>query len=631
VPDPTAPTPARAGPAAAGSAAWAGAAARLGERLAAAGVTVRVLGTADALRDPPPPGTGVPVHLHGGQAIVGPVGTAPCPTCLARRWQAVRPGWLRDAIELGRATTAAGDPPPWDLPAAADTLAALAAELRGRPPANPAPLLLLDLDTLRVTRTALLADASCPACGGARDDSAETARPALPPTPKRAPDDHRVRALDDYDLPLDALVNPTAGMLGAGVVPDLTSTTTSSVTGLFTLRSGEYLRETYWGGHTADYRTSLRVGVLEGLERTAGMRPRAKRTRVHASLDSLGDAALDPRTCGTYTDAFHATEPAVRPFTPDREIPWVWGWSLRDRRPVLVPEVLTYYSSAGGLAERFVQESSNGCASGGCLAEAILFGLLEVVERDAFLLAWYGMAALPEIDPASIRRPATRALIDRLALVGYTARFFDTRISFEVPVVTAVAVRADGGQGTLCFGAGAGLDPEEALAAGLSEIATDAANLRRRTDRDEPRLRALAADFDRVRSLHDHPLLYGLPEMRRHAAFLLDRPPAGVTLADLGRGVPTTTDLRDDLDWLVGRLAGRGFDVIAVDQTTPEQAALGLATASVLVPGLLPIDFGWARQRALTMPRMRTALREAGRADRDLVPADLNPAPHPFP
>ncbi len=35
----------------------------------------------------------------------------------------------------------------------------------------------------------------------------------------------------------------------------------------------------------------------------------------------------------------------------------------------------------------------------------------------------------------------------------------------------------------------------------------------------------MAADFDRVRTLHDHPLLYGIPEMRRHAAFLLDGAP----------------------------------------------------------------------------------------------------------
>ena len=571
----------------------------------------------------------VPVHLYGDEAIIGPAaGPGPCPTCLGRRWQAVRPAWLRDALELGGGTTAMGVPP-WTLPFVADMLAALAAHLGTLPLTDPAPLLRLDLATLRVTGTALLADSQCPACGDPVDDSAEGARFAPRPRPKRAPTDFRVRDLDDYDLPARAMVDPTAGVLGAGLVPDLISTTTSSVTGLFTQRSGGYLRETYWGGHTADYRHSFRVGMLEGLERFAGMQPRGRRTRVVASLDSLGDTALDPRTCGLYTPELYAAEPAVRPFTTDREIPWVWGWSLRDDRPVLVPEVLTYYSAEGGLAARFVQETSNGCASGGCLEEAVLFGLLEVVERDAFLLSWYGRADLPEIDPASVRRPESRALIDRLAMIGYTARFFDTRVSFPIPVVTAMAVRDDGGLGALCFGAGAGLDPEDVLAAALSEIATDAPNLRGWAERDRSRLQPMATDFGQVLGLHDHPMLYGLPEMSRHADFLLAARREKVPLDSLA--VPLADDLTEDLRWCVDVLAGRGFDVIAVEQTSPEQAALGLATAGVLVPGLVPIDFGWRRQRALSMPRLRTAFREAGRTDRDLTDADLNLAPHPFP
>ena len=159
----------------------------------------------------------------------------------------------------------------------------------------------------------------------------------------------------------------------------------------------------------------------------------------------------------------------------------MWGHSLRDRRPLLVPEILAYYHAPGGLANRFVQESSNGCASGGSPAEAVYFGLMEVIERDAFLLAWFGRAPLTEIDGSASRSPQTRAMIDRLAMYGYRARFFDTRVTFPVPVVTAVAERVDGGLGRLCFGAGASLDPEAALAAGLCEIATDAVNLRSRT------------------------------------------------------------------------------------------------------------------------------------------------------
>lgn len=299
--------------------------------------------------------------------------------------------------------------------------------------------------------------------------------------------------------------------------------------------------------------------------------------------------------------------------------------------------MLTYYH-APGLENRFVQESSNGCASGGCMEEAVYFGLMEVVERDAFLLTWYGKAALPELDPRTSTRAATRQMVDRLEMYGYEARFFDTRISFPIPVITGVAVRPDGGPGRMCFGAGAGLDPESALSGALCEIATDAVNLQGRTARDEARLRAMATDYDKVAALHDHPLAYGIPEMGNNAHFLIGEPgaprPRKRPLAEAygdGSLPPVSDDLRDDLTRCVSAVTGKGFDVVVVDQTMPEQRDLGLTTVSVIVPGLLPIDFGWTRQRALGMPRLRTALREAGLRAHDLTDADLNLAPHPFP
>ncbi|WSL80859.1 TOMM precursor leader peptide-binding protein [Kitasatospora sp. NBC_01266] len=600
-----------------------------------------LLGVRDELAVTEATAATAPVHLYGHHAILGPTesgGTtrsgAPCSRCLARRWQAVRSGPLREALELGGETRAVGEPP-WAMPFLADALNALLTIRQER--GGTDLVQLLDLETLRVSGFPLLPDAQCPHCDPRIDDSAEAARLTLTSRPKHARDDFRQRRIEEYELSLPAFVNPVAGMLGPSVVPDLVSTTTSSAIGCFTLRSGSYLREAFWGGHTAGYRTSTEVGLLEGLERFAGMRPRGRRTTVFASLDELrerGERLLDPRAVGLYSDEFHRLQPQIRPFTPERAIPWVWGWSLRDEQPLLVPEILTYYHAPGGLTNRFVQESSNGCASGGCLEEAVYFGLMEVIERDAFLLAWYGQLALPELDPQASRRPETRAMVDRLEMYGYRARFFDTRISFPIPVVTAVAERIDGGLGRLCFGAGASLDPEAALAAGLCEIATDAVNLRRRTARQEARLRAMAADFDQVRVLHDHPLLYGLPQMAGYADFLLRERgtrTAPASMATGARAIHPGTDLREDLRTCVTAVTASGFDVIAIDQTMPEQRALGLHTASVLVPGLLPIDFGHHRQRALTMPRLRTAPREAGLRERDLRPEDLNPAPHPFP
>lgn len=590
----------------------------------------------------------VPVRFYGRHAVVGPFAPAgrgggrACVRCLERRWQAVRSVALREALELGSGTRAAGESP-YVTPFAVHALAGLiAARSAGDGPsagARPA-VHLVDLETLTVRHYPLVPDPECPRCAVPEADTAEAAALTLRPAPKRRPGGFRVRDIGTYDLPMEPYANPVCGSLGPSVVQDVSSTSTSATIGCFSMRSGEYLRETFWGGHADTFAESMRIGVLEGLERYAGMRSRAKRAGTTDSLDALrarGEHALDPRVCGLYSDAFHRANPRVIPFAPDRPIPWVHGWSLRDGRTVLVPEVLTYYH-APGLENRFVQESSNGCASGGCLEEAVYFGLMEVVERDAFLLAWYGRAALPEIDAATSRRRATRQMIDRLEMYGYEARFFDTRISFPIPVVTGVAVRRDGGPGLMCFGAGAGLDPEAALAGALCEIATDAVNLRRRTERDLERLRAMAADFDRVEALHDHPLVYGLPEMGRHADFLLGgpgapRPPKRSFDALYGDGsvLPVSDDLREDLTRCVDAVTAAGFDVIVVDQTMPEQRELGLTTVGVLVPGLLPIDFGRSRQRALGMDRLRTALRAAGLRERDLTDADLNPAPHPFP
>jgi ribosomal protein S12 methylthiotransferase accessory factor len=596
----------------------------------------------------------LPVLLYGHQCLLGPFHGAAaagrvrrCERCLARRWQAVRPAALRDALELGSSTTATG-PLPYAIPFASDAMAALTAAHRegaaraaaGTAEADYPVVYLLDLRTLRSSRWPLVPDAVCPECDRRVEDTAPGAEIALGPAPKPAPERFRAREAEDFGLRTEVFVNPVCGVLGSQVNPDLVSRSTAATVGSFTLRSGSYLRESFWGGHTDSYAASVRVGILEGLERFSGMRPRGKRTALFAALDDLDVQAVDPRVCGLYSEAFYQRFPAVKRFRSDRPIPWVWGYSLRDRRPVLVPEILTYYHAPGGVENRFVQESSNGCAAGGSLAEAAYFGLMEVVERDAFLIAWYGRAALPEIDPTIGADTRTRALVDRLGMYGYRARFFDARISFPIPVVVAVAQRVGPGTGALCFGAGASLDPQAALAAGLREIATDAVNLPWRTGLAEEKLRAMAADFDQVEVLHDHPLLYGLPEMARHAAFLLDDPPGGpgprITLSALreqtaAAGLAPAHDLREDVERCVAVLAGGGFDTVVVDQTMPEQRDIGAFTASVIVPGLVPIDFGQSRQRALNLTRTRTALRAAGRLAHDLEPEELNQAPHPFP
>ncbi|GAA2132837.1 hypothetical protein GCM10009760_08280 [Kitasatospora kazusensis] len=598
---------------------------RLAARAGGAAPRVAALGDRDALTVVgPQPRAGATVHLTAQAVLVGPWGGSAeagpaCGQCLAMRWQRLRSRTEREALETGSATTAVDSRWPVLTDYAVDALWSLHQLVSGARSELP-QVSRLDLETLQVRTFPLLGDPLCPHCADPAPEG-----PVLPlrPRPKPSPDGYRLRTPESYALPAEALANPVCGVLGAGTWADVTSPTTAPVAGSVFMRGYAGLTDVTWSGQANSFRRSRELAFLEGLERYAGTHRRRAGGLVTDSYRNLAGGALDPRDCGLYAPGTYRDDPMLSPFDPDRPIPWVQGWSLRDERPLLVPARLCYYS-AGTAADNFVFECSNGCAIGSCLEEAVLFGLLELIERDSFLLGWYGGLRLTEIDLASCASPAVRAMVERAALQGYDVHAFDNRVDLAIPVVTGLAVRRDGGPGTLAFAAGAGFDPEGAVESAVSEILTYLPHLPRQVAERPAELAAMAEDFSLVRRLPDHAALFGLPGMARHADGYLD--PAAVRPLDEVYGGwlkarPQSSDLLDDLRFCRDELVRAGFDVVVVDQTTPEQRRLGLRTVCTLVPGLLPIDFGWSRQRALEMPRLHAA---AG-------PGGLRRVPHPFP
>jgi ribosomal protein S12 methylthiotransferase accessory factor len=609
---------------------------------------IELLGDGDVNRAPSPaprrdgPGR-MPIQLTSSSALIGPVPAPgatnqPCAQCLRLRWQRGRTVPERTALERGSPVTALS-PSPYLTAFAMHAIWRLWTALgegggrRDSPADGIARGYEIHLETLRVTSFSLIVDSACPTCRPRRPDTPERARIELRSRRKRDVDSFHPRPLRDHELPIEALTNPVCGVIGNVTIVDMTSPTTSPSVGTFHVGHGTWnLFEVIWTGQTDSFETSGTAGLFEGLERYAGVEQRRITELLVDSYDNVSDHALDPRDCGLYPDEVYERSEELSPFDPGRPIPWVWGYSLRDERPILVPRRLAYYGPSIA-DDNFVHECSNGCASGTSIEEAVLHGLLELVERDAFLLAWYGRAVLPEIDPASCAAPA-RSMADRIRLSGYEVRLFDARIDLPIPVVVAVAARLDGGPGTLAFSAAASLDPQAAVLGALSEVASYVPTMQIRVEERPDELAAMSRDFSKVTRLADHPALYALPQMAVHAqAMLAPRPVAALdTLYAAWRAArPRALDLLADLRYCVDLLVDAGFDVITVEQTAPEQEVLGLRTAQVIVPGLIPIDFGWAKQRALWMARTRTAFRRAGWRLTDLTEADLHRVPHPFP
>ncbi|MFV0131847.1 TOMM precursor leader peptide-binding protein [Streptomyces sp. HMX87] len=596
----------------------------------------------------------LPVRLYRDTALVGPLHTdadapGPCVMCLERRWTRLRPLKEREALESGTGQYSAGRTHPAPVAWGAPTIAAALLTLAHGPATEPdevsrhgAPVLEIPLLGGPITQHRLLADPSCPRCGASLPDLPLSLRGFPASRPRARGTGTRLRNWDAYDIPKEALLGPVCGALGARSITDPESPVTTSVGGTLRLggartgRSGLY--EIPWAGHTDTHAHSETVALFEALERYAGQRPWGRQPAARASLRELTAAslpALDPRPL-LYSEDFHARRPGLfRPFRSEQRVDWVWGHSLVRDAPVLVPQQLVYYGPRKS-GQSLLAGNSSGCATGSCMEEAALFGLLELIERDAFLLAWYGAERLPDIAlDACLDTPSLSAVRDRVEGLGYRLRLFDLRIDLPLPTVLCLARRVEPGPAHLSLSAGAGLTAEEAVTSAVQEVASLLPRLiATAVNTGTEVLRALAADYDTVCDLDDHELLYTLPEMERHVPFV--RPgdaPVSLrqTFADWSRRGLPSGDLLDDLRECVRLVAEVSDEVIVVDQTSPEQRACGLHTAAVVAPGLVPIDFGWRQQRALEHPRLRWASWRAGRRPGPLRDEDVHRHPHPFP
>ncbi len=348
---------------------------------------------------------------------------------------------------------------------------------------------------------------------------------------------------------------------------------------------------------------------------------------VLASAEELGAEAADPERFALFREDQYAGDGfPFSPFGRSTPVRWVRGVSLTDRRPAYLPVQLVYLSWASlAPGETWIGYStSSGLACGATFAEAVLSGLLELVERDAFMLTWYNRLSLPRLD----WRP------DR-ALVELERRHFaPTRLRYEVVdlsvflgVPTALGVVHGGPADVAALGVGAGSAAtiQEAWRKALAEafsVRAWARSLRLA----EPK-RTFRTDFRDVETFSDHILFYACQENARHAAFL----DSSEERRDV-REVPalegaSATEL---IGAIAARLGARGIEAYAVDVTSPDVRQAGLSVAKVLAPELCPLDVAY-QARFLGGRRLYAAGWELGLRRAPLAPEDVNPYPHPFP
>jgi bacteriocin biosynthesis cyclodehydratase domain-containing protein len=339
---------------------------------------------------------------------------------------------------------------------------------------------------------------------------------------------------------------------------------------------------------------SSRAGALaEALERQSMIWRGDETVRV-ARMDDL-ECAIHPHDIQLYSAAqiaaaeldgspTHRFHYVPHTFPVDQEHTWSQVRGIADDRRAWIPTSIAYLggppTSPGSL-----RGCSNGVAAGNSVDEALLQGLLELVERDSVALWWYSRAHRPGIDLDAIDDPRVRAALAPLRARGREVWVLDITSDLSIPAMAALTSTPEGGR--VLMGFGAHVDPVIAVVRALTEVCQSEAGL---------------ADWN-AESMPE-----GVPEMEGEwlAAVTTATDPwlAPHGSAPLARA--STLNLHESLDVVLAALSKAGLEAWWMDLTRRD---IGLPVVRTVVPGLrhfwnrfapgrlydVPLKLGWVR------------------------------------
>ena len=556
------------------------------------------------------------------EVLVGPVFTpllGPCWECLAQRLSLHRPldDYLIDAG--GRSAPPVRGPgvlPSTDQAAAGIIVTALLRwiVLEGASGLSEA---VLSVDTrLWQTRShALTWRPQCPACGEPEPPEAVAARPITLASPGEQLSPPGILRTVTPDVTLERFadrVSPITGPVSRvvrspGARPPLHAYLAADPEPKRHGRDQDWLpsRESGTGGKGPTDEQARASALCEALERYSGGFG-GEEPRLTASFENLGNRAIHPNAVMGFSAEQYATREeanavakSMRTFVPERfdptaAIEWTPVWSLSAERERLLPTALCYYGAPGESGNGCLADS-NGNAAGNTIEEAILQGLLELVERDHVALWWYNRLRLPGIDIGSFGDPWLEQLQMRFAQHDRELWALDLTADLGIPAVVALSTPPGDREAGVSFGFAAHLDLGLALQRAATELVQMSALVPSGGLGNRPRVPVQPTADSYLRPDPDLPI--------RTAS----------TAASLSSG-----DLRLDIDRCRTLVEERGLEMMVLDQT---RADVGLPVVKVVVPGMRHFWPRFAPGRLYDVP---VAL---GRLPAPLAEGELNPVP----
>ncbi|MGI4846666.1 MAG: YcaO-like family protein [Janthinobacterium lividum] len=359
----------------------------------------------------------------------------------------------------------------------------------------------------------------------------------------------------------------------------------------------------YTWGRDRDPWMAMRKALAEAIEREGFRQPRAI---VIGRIEEFANA-IHPNHFLEYSKEQYGVGFPYQAFDPAHPYAWTEGVDVVNGQAVQILAELVFSSSgltrAGfTLSRPFTQVTSSGCAASVTPADATLRAMLELIERDAFLRHWLEQSPglgvpLPLLSDELCQRvgvlQATGCKVTIQQLCSQWAHVALVSAQHEVMHFTTIGMAAST---ELAFAIHSALEELEARVYSWLHGHAPSITLP-----------------EQVRTPEHHFELYGLAEYFRRADALLF-PLQCETLAALPERIAVDTGQK-----LAARFASQGIHPLAVDITPSlhhiDQGRTALHVVKALIPGLLPIYFGFQREPLGMVPRIHPGSK----------------FPHPFP
>ena len=564
------------------------------------------------------------VQPSGVFPLVGPVfspGKGPCWTCLAERMKRNRE--VRAMLDRRQARRVAVSPLAKDSLggsgielAAIEIAKAIASDFRT--PLND-HLVSLDLSGPTIVKHYVPRRPQCPSCGAKklRDPRREPVPIVLTAGAKPVMTSGGYRSVSSRATVAKYRkhVSPLTGVVSKleRVEVDLPLNTNYYASHNFSgpaksiheLRSGKS-GGSFGKGSTAEQGEAS--ALMEAMERYSGIFQGDEVRVTRRFTDFPSGDAIAPNDVMLFSDAQFAQDATSiadpieartlpGPFDQSARIDWSPVWSLRDLRFRYLPTSLLYFFYRG---PGQINADSNGCAAGNTLAEAIVQGFFELVERDSYAIWWYNRLQRPEVDLDQFDDPYIRDLRTQLAEDGRKLWVIDVTGDLGIPSFVALAHWMKDGKENVEFGSGAHFDARIALLRALTELNQFLSmGLMGEGDGNKSTL-----DGTTPFRLQDHLYLTpaGSPATHRGTSLTFSRP-----------------DTRGQAAACVEAVRRAGLDFLVLDQTRPD---IGVPVARVTVPGMRHFYRRFAPGRLYDVPV------KLGWRDQPIPESELNPI-HP--